>query len=115
MMMVAIRARKFVDDQGVKHYEVYGKLFFGSTTAFLEKFDVLNDPKEVVIDFRESKIAEMPAIGALNKITDKYHKQGKKLHLRHLSPDCRQLLKNAESIIEVTIIDDPTYHVMTNK
>jgi len=110
-----IRARKFVDDQGVKHYEIYGPLFFGSTTAFLEKFDVLNDPKEVVIDFRESKIADMSAIGALNKITDKYHKQGKKLHLRHLSPDCRQLLKNAESIIEVNIIDDPTYHVMTNK
>lgn len=110
-----IRARKYVDDKGVKHYEIFGPLFFGSTTAFTEKFDVLNDPDEVIIDFKESKVVDMSAIEALNKITDRYQKQGKKLHLRHLSPDCRQLLKNAESVIEVNIIEDPTYKVMTNK
>jgi len=110
-----IRARKFTDDRGVKHYEIYGPLFFGSTTAFIEKFDVLNDPDEVIIDFRESKVVDMSAIDSLNKITEKYHKAGKKLHLRHLSQDCRQLLKNAESVIDVNIIEDPTYKVMTNK
>jgi len=110
-----IRARKFVDDQGVKHYEIYGPLFFGSTTAFLEKFDVLSDPDQVIIDFRESRVADMSAIEALNKITDRYHKQGKTLQLRHLSTDCRQLLKNAERVIEVNIVEDPTYPVMTNR
>lgn len=110
-----IRARKFVDDQGVKHYEIYGPLFFGSTTMFLEKFDVINDPDEVLIDFKESKVVDMSAIDALNKITEKYHNVGKKIHLRHLSPDCRQLLKNAESVIQVNIIEDPTYRVMTNQ
>ncbi|MFC3197993.1 SulP family inorganic anion transporter [Parapedobacter deserti] len=110
-----IRARKFVDDKGVKHYEIFGPLFFGSTAAFIEKFDVINDPDEVVIDFRESRVADMSAIEALNKITEKYHQRGKKLHLRHLSQDCRQLLKNAESVIDVNIIEDPTYPVMTNK
>ena len=110
-----IRARKYVDDKGVKHYEIFGPLFFGSTAAFIEKFDVLNDPDEVIIDFKESKVADMSAIEALNKITEKYHTQGKKLHLRHLSQDCRQLLKNAESVIDVNIIEDPTYKVMTNK
>lgn len=40
---------------------------------------------------------------------------GKKLHLKHLSPDCRQLLRNAEKIIDVNIIEDPTYHLAVDK
>ncbi len=110
-----IRARKYIDENGVKHYEIYGPLFFGSTAAFSEKFDILDDPNEVVIDFKESRVVDMSAIEALNKITDRYQKQGKKVHIRHLSTDCRQLLKNAESIIEVNIIEDPTYKVMLDK
>ncbi|MFT7282661.1 MAG: SulP family sulfate permease, partial [Cyclobacteriaceae bacterium] len=46
-----IRARKHIDEGGAKHYEIYGPLFFGSVTAFNEKFDILNDPEEIVIDF----------------------------------------------------------------
>lgn len=110
-----IRARKYVDDNGVKHYEIYGPLFFGSTTAFIEKFDILNDPTEVIVDFKESRVVDMSAIEALNRLTERYHKQGKKIQLRHLSPDCRSLIKNAESIIEVNVIEDPTYNVMLNK
>lgn len=107
-----IRARKFVDEQGVKHYEIYGPLFFGSTTTFLEKFDVVEDPDEVVIDFRESRIVDMSAIDALNKITSRYAAQNKKIHLRHLSEDCRILLSNAVGVIDVNIVEDPTYKVM---
>ena len=104
-----IRARKYIDESGVKHYEIYGPLFFGSVTAFAEKFDVLNDPAEVIIDFRESRVADMSAIEALNGLTHRYHKIGKKVHLRHLSKDCILLLKNAEAIIDVNIMEDPTY------
>ncbi len=107
-----IRARKYVDENGVKHYELYGPLFFGSTTAFTSKFDVENDPDEVIIDFAESRIADMSAIDAVNKLTERYLKQGKKIHLKHLSPDCRRLLYNAEKIIQVNIIEDPSYTVM---
>lgn len=110
-----IRARTHIDEDGVKHYEIFGPLFFGSTRTFAEKFDVTNDPEVVIIDFEESRVVDMSAIEALNKITELYQKQGKKLHIRHLSSDCRQLLKNAESIIEINIIEDPTYKVMTNK
>lgn len=110
-----IRARKHIDENGVKHYEIYGPLFFGSTTTFIEKFDVENDPDEVVIDFKESKVVDMSAIDALNKITARYQNEGKTLHLRYLSPDCLKLLTNAESVIEVNIIEDPTYRVMLNK
>lgn len=110
-----IRARKFLDDNGIKHYEIYGPLFFGSVTAFNEKFDVLNDPEEVIIDFQESRVADMSGIEALNKITERYQKLGKMVHLKHLSEDCRNLLKNAEKVIDVNIIEDPTYKVMTDK
>ena len=109
-----IRARKYVDEQGVKHYELYGPLFFASVSAFNEKFDVAGDPQEVIIDFKESRVADMSGIEALNRITERYSKAGKKLHLRHLSPDCRLLLKNAESIIDVNIIEDPAYRVATD-
>lgn len=107
-----IRARKHIDENGVKHYEIYGPLFFGSTSIFSEKFDIVNDPKEIIIDFKESRVADMSAIEALNKITERYQRQGKKVHIRHLSSDCRKLLKNAESIIDINVQEDPTYKVM---
>ncbi|HDZ05321.1 hypothetical protein LCGC14_0069630 [marine sediment metagenome] len=110
-----IRARKYVDEAGVKHYEIYGPLFFGSTTLFNEKFDVQGDPNEVIIDFKESRVTDMSGIEALNKITERYAKVGKKLHLRHLSRDCIRLLADAEEIIEVNVMEDPTYKVMVDK
>jgi len=110
-----IRARKSIDDQGIKHYEIYGPLFFASVAAFNEKFDVMDDPDEVIIDFAESRVVDMSAIEALNKITERYQKVGKKVHLRHLSPDCRKLLKNAEEIIDVNILEDPTYKLVVDK
>ena len=106
-----IRARKYIDENGSKHYEIFGPVFFGSIEVFKEKFDVQNDPDDVIIDFSESKVADMSAIEALNNITDRYLKAGKKVHLRHLSPDCQKLLKNADKIIEVNVLEDPTYHV----
>lgn len=108
-----IRARKYVDDNGVKHYEIFGPLFFGSVTAFNEKFDLITDPDEVIIDFKESRVSDMSGIEALNKLTERYRKAGKKLHLKHLSEDCRLLLKNAGDVIDVNILEDPNYHIAT--
>lgn len=109
---VRIRARKRIDEQGWKHYELYGPLFFGSTTVFAEKFDVEGDPEHVVLDFQESRVVDMSAIEALNRMTAHYAKAGKKVHLRHLSEDCRALIDKAESIIEVNHFEDPTYKVV---
>jgi SulP family sulfate permease len=109
-----IRARKFTDKNGVKHYEIYGPLFFGSVTVFNEKFDILNDPEKIIIDFKESRVVDMSAIEALNKITERYLKVGKKVHLRHLSPDCQKLLQNADKIIDVNVLEDPSYKVMAD-
>lgn len=110
-----IRARKFVDKEGVKHYEIYGPLFFASVSAFNEKFDVSADPPEVVIDFKDSRIADMSAIEAVSKLTERYRVAGKKLHLKHLSDDCRTLIRNAETVIDVNLIEDPAYHVAIEK
>lgn len=110
-----IRARKHIDENGAKHYEIYGPLFFGSVTVFNEKFDVLNDPDEIIIDFKESRVVDMSAIAALDKITERYQKVGKKVHLRHLSKDCLLLLENANSIIDVNVVEDPRYKVLVDK
>jgi len=110
-----IRARKHIDENGVKHYEIYGPLFFASTTNFAEKFDIINDPEEIIIDFKDSRVSDMSAIEALNALTERYNKVGKKVHLRHLSEDCRKLLKNADALIEVNILEDPTYKVAADK
>jgi len=110
-----IRARKYTDENGVKYYEIYGPLFFGSVTGFNEKFDVAHDPEKVIIDFKDSRIADMSGIEAINKLTARYHQAGKTLHLRHLSEDCKTLLANAGSVIEVHILEDPTYKVATDR
>jgi len=108
---IRIRARKYIDEKGIKHYEIYGPLFFGSTTKFTNKFDVANDPDEVIIDFMESRISDMSAIEAVNKLTERYAKANKIVHLRHLSGDCKTLLKNADKLIDVNILEDPTYKI----
>ncbi len=110
-----IRARKHIDENGVKHYEIYGPLFFASTAVFSEKFDPLNDPKEVIIDFEESKVVDHSAIEALNKLTERYLKRGKKLHLKHLSKDCRRLLDHSAKIIDVNIVEDPRYKIVSDE
>ncbi|MEP6554575.1 MAG: SulP family inorganic anion transporter [Ferruginibacter sp.] len=110
-----IRSKKYVDQNGKKHYEIFGPLFFGSVTAFQEKFDVMNDPEEVIIDFKESRVVDHSAIDALNKVTERYRKVGKKIHLRHLSEDCITLLNNASEIIDINYWEDPHYKVIVNK
>ena len=100
-----IRARKRIDEKGVKHYEIYGPLFFGSIKMFNEKFDVLNDPQEIIIDFRESRIVDMSAIEAVNKLTERYHKVGKKVYITNLSSSSHKLLIKADKMINLNLID----------
>jgi SulP family sulfate permease len=76
---------------------------------------VANDPANVIIDFKESRVADMSGIEALNALTKKYSSMDKTIHLKHLSPNCRQLLKDAEAVIDVNIIEDPAYNVMADK
>ncbi|GAB4520250.1 MAG: hypothetical protein Tsb004_31310 [Allomuricauda sp.] len=100
-----IRARKRIDEKGIKHYEIYGPLFFGSIKMFNEKFDVLNDPEEVIIDFRESRIVDMSAIEAVNKLTERYHKVDKKVYITNLSSASHKLLIKADKMINVNVLE----------
>lgn len=110
-----IRARHYINENGVKYYEIYGPLFFGSVTTFSEKFTIEDDPQEVVIDFKESRVADMSAIEALNSLAVKYQKAGKTLRLQHLSSDCIQMLKNAEVVIDINTAEDPAYTVVSDR
>ena len=112
-----IRARKTFKDDGTKVYEIWGPLFFGSITAFNEKFDVKNDPKKVEIDFMESRISDHSALEAISNIVEKYENEGKTIQLKHLSDECKQLLYKSNPKFEEVIInaiDDPRYHVAEN-
>ena len=106
-----IRARKYVDANGIKHYEIYGPLFFGSVANFNEKFDLANDPETIMISFKESRIADMSGIEAVDLLTKKYSERNKKVILTHLSEDSRKLLENASAIIKVNIAEDPQYKI----
>ncbi len=110
-----IRARKTILEDGSKLYEIWGPLFFASTSVFQEKFDPHEDPDQVIVDFAESKIVDHSGIEAVQKLTHRYAKLGKHIKLRHLSPDCRRLLDNASAMIEVNYDEDPHYAVVTDE
>ena len=77
----------------------------------MELFNPQEDPQEVIIEFQNSRVADHSAIEAIDNLAEKYIKAGKTLHLRHLSPECRELLKNAGDLVEVNVMEDPKYHV----
>jgi SulP family sulfate permease len=106
-----INVKGYDDEQGARVYELNGPLFFGSVKNFLELFDPANDPKEVIIEFQNSRVADHSAIEAIDNLAEKYIKAGKRLHLRHLSPECRNLLKKAGDLVEVNVLEDPRYRV----
>lgn len=54
---------------------------------------------------------DQSAIECINKLTERYLKNNKNIHLRHLSSDCVKLIKKAEKIYEVNILEDPDYFV----
>jgi len=112
-----IRARKRIKKDGTKVYEIWGPLFFGSITAFNDKFDVKNDPDSVEIDFVESRISDHSALEAIFVLVEKYQAVGKKITLKHLSADCKVLLYKANPIFHQVIeedIEDPRYHLADN-
>lgn len=110
-----ISANSYIDDKGWKVYELNGSLFFASIAAFQNIFSPSNDPENVVIDFKHAKAVDHSAIAAIDGLALRYISAGKKLHLKHLSPDCLELLDNAKGMIEVNVIEDPQYHIADNK
>ena len=111
------RIAVFIKEDGTKVYEIWGPLFFGSITAFNQKFDVKNDPDVVEIDFVESRVSDHSAIEAIFNLVNKYNNAGKTIKLKHLSQDCKVLLYKSSPLFKEVIIeaiDDPRYHLAEN-
>ena len=107
-----IRARKRTKEDGTKVYEIWGPLFFGSITAFNDKFDVKNDPKSVEIDFIESRISDHSAIEAIFNLVTKYKQKDKKINWKQLGEDWKIVLHRSSPIFKEVILDaieDPRY------
>ncbi len=110
-----INVKGYDNENGSRIYELNGPLFFGSVKSFMELFDPKNDPDDVIIEFQNSRVADHSAIEAIDSLAEKYIKLGKTLHLRHLSADCKNLLKNAGDLVEVNVMEDPRYKVADDK
>jgi SulP family sulfate permease len=106
-----IHINTYDDPQGSRVHELNGPLFFGSVKNFLELFNPEDEPDDVIIEFQNSRVADHSAIEAIDTLAERYIRAGKQLHLRHLSEECRQLLKKAGNLVEVNVMEDPRYHV----
>jgi len=103
------------NDKGSTVYDVTGPLFFGSISNFLEQFDMDKDSDDVIVEFKNSRVVDHSAIEAIDTLAERYLSRGKTMHLRHLSPECTQLLTKAGSLVEINVIEDPDYHIVTDK
>ena len=109
-----IRVRRTEEGDSTS-YHVSGPLFFGSTTHFLEFFDPSHDSVDVVIDFAESRVCDHSGLEAIDTLAERYERSGKTLHLRHLSPECKDLLNRAGDLVEINVIEDPEYYVAEDR
>jgi SulP family sulfate permease len=110
-----INVQTHTDENGWKVYELEGTLFFASIAPFQNLFTPKDDPQDVVIEFKRSKVMDHSAIEAIDTLAGRYQTEGKRLHLRHLSPDCLELLEKAKDMVEVNKFEDPHYHIADNK
>ncbi|MEA1889877.1 MAG: SulP family inorganic anion transporter [Pseudomonadota bacterium] len=106
-----INVKSYINEMEGKVYELEGPLFFASVKNFQDLFDPKNDPDDVVVEFQNSRVYDHSAIEAIDTLAERYLNVKKRLHLRHLSPECIKLLKKAGDLVEVNMIEDPQYHV----
>jgi len=109
-----IHARTEENEKGKKVYCLDGPLFFASVTSFAEQFNIEEDPDEVIIDFKNARVMDSSGAEAIDAITERYKKAGKKLTIRHLSNDCKKTLTTAGPFCTYEE-DDPTYKVAVNQ
>ncbi len=107
IMKVTVSSEK----QNSKVYKLQGCLFFGSVTSFKNLFDFDNDPKDIIIDFADSRVYDHSGLEAINFVAEKYAAKNKSLHLLNLSKECKMLLKKADNIVEVSVIENLDWHL----
>ena len=110
-----INVQTSVDENGWKIYDLEGSLFFASIATFQQLFTPQDDPREVIIEFRRARVVDHSALEAIDNLAERYQELGKRLHLRHLSPDCLDVLERAKGMVEVNVLEDPHYHIADDK
>jgi SulP family sulfate permease len=100
--------------EGQKVYTLHGPVFFGSIESFNELFTPRADPEDVIIDFADSRVIDHSALQAIDTLAERYTRNGKTLHLRHLGDECKDLLHKARSMVEVAASEDPHYGVVVD-
>jgi SulP family sulfate permease len=108
-------ADKKLNEFGSRIYQIHGPLFFASVSSFNQLFDPEQDPDDVVIDFYYTRVYDQSGLEAINKLAERYRALGKRLHLRHLSEECKSLLDKAGDLVEVNVSEDPHYHVAVDR
>ena len=106
-----VSASSFVREDGALEYDLHGSIFFASARYFKDLFCIECGENEVYIDFKDARVHDHSGIEAISWVAEQYKNAGKKLHLLHLSEDCRNLLTNAGDMIEVNMVEDPHYRV----
>ena len=109
-----ITCQTSIGKDGSKIYNLSGPLFFGSIASFKDLFTPKDDPDDVIIDFRDARVWDHSALEAIDALASKYVDQGKKLHLVHMSEDCKLLLTKAKDLVEVNSVEDPHYRVVVD-
>jgi SulP family sulfate permease len=110
-----INVQTSIDENGWKIYDLEGSLFFASIATFQQLFTPQDDPREVIIEFRRARVVDHSALEAIDNLAERYQELGKRLHLRHLSPDCLDVLERAKGMVEVNVLEDPHYHIADDK
>ena len=87
-----------------KIYHLNSDLFFGAVASFEGILDIKNDPKTVVIDFKNSEIKDMSALESLAKMTNKYAGLDKILYLKNLNENSKKRVEKAKPVIELNLL-----------
>jgi SulP family sulfate permease len=110
-----VTVHRSTNEHGSTVYDVKGPLFFGSVSNFLEQFDMDEKSSDIIVEFKNSRVVDHSAIEAIDTLAERYLSRGKTMHLRHLSMECTKLLTKAGSLVEINVIEDPDYHIATDK
>jgi len=105
-----ITAKTHIEEDGTKVYDFDGPLFFACVTTFNEEFDIENDPENIILDFKDARVMDISGVEAIDAITKKYLEAGKKIKVRHLSNECKDIMNNAKQFCTYEE-DDPKYKV----
>jgi SulP family sulfate permease len=104
-----------ISENGSTYYEVNGAIFFGSIANFLEQFTPEDDTDDVIVEFKNARVVDHSAIEAIDTLAERYLSRNKNMHLKHLNSECKILLEKADKLVELNVIEDPDYHIVSDK